>query len=302
MYGTAMMGLLGGSGNGSLFKVTPYTGNGSTQSIVTGQNTVVSSLIWAHPTSTAGYNHSIIDSVRGVQNTLNANDTSAETVTSGSVTAFNNNGFTVGNSAEWNLNAASIIAFSWLEQAGYFDVAGWTGNDTNRTITVNGTTKLALVKRRSGTSTGWRVYHSSLGNTKYLELNSGEPSASSSSMWNSTSPTSTTFALGTSSDVNASGDTYIGYFFQESAGNSKFGTYSGTTTINTGLASISAFLVKRTDDVGDWYFFYNNGGTWYHVKPNSTAARATGLISVSSGDVTLSGAASSGNGIYAAWR
>jgi hypothetical protein len=60
-------------------------------------------------------------------------------------------------------------------------------------------------------------------------------------------------------------------------------------------------MVKRTDSTGDWYMFYESGGTWYHIKPNTTDARATGLISVSGGDVTLSGAASSGNGIYAAW-
>jgi hypothetical protein len=92
------------------------------------------------------------------------------------------------------------------------------------------------------------------------------------------------------------------YLFAEKSAYSKFGTYTGTTTISTGLTEVNAVLVKRTDAAGDWYLFYYDGGTWYHVKPNDTAARATGLISVSNGDVTLSGAASSGNGIYAAWR
>ena len=283
-----------------LFAVTPYTGNGSTQSIVTGQNLSGGGLVWGKETGATG-NHELGDSIRGANKQLYPNLTNAENSLA-SITAYNSNGFSVGTGDGLNANGDSIVAFSWLEQAGYMDVVTYTGNGSGagqsvaHNLTV--TPSFIILKNRTNAQE-WPVYHSSLGAGNKIVLNT--TAAASASAFFGTQ-TSSNLVLGSGSgEINAAANNYVAYLFAEKAGKSKFGAQSGTTTINTGLPSIKAVLKKRTDSTGDWYLFYNDGGTWYHVKTNTTDARATGLITVSGGDITFSGAASTGTGIYAAW-
>lgn len=293
-------------GSDRLFTVTQYTGNGSTQNIVTGLNLTAGGMVWAKETGSTG-NHEIGDSVRGANKQIYANLINAENSLA-SITAYNSDGFTVGTGDGLNASGDSLVAFSWLEDNTYFDVVTYTGNGSNRTVShgLSVAPKLILVKRRDSASTdGLIVYHASntgAPETDFLVLTDERATGDDNAYWNDTVPTSSVFSLGTAVDVNANSGTYVAYLFAEKAGHSKFGSYSGTTTITTGLPEINCFLVKRTDAVGDWYLFYQGGGTWYYIKPNSTAAQVSGLISVSGGDVTLSGLAAAGSGIYAAWR
>jgi hypothetical protein len=103
----------------------------------------------------------------------------------------------------------------------------------------------------------WAVYSSSLANTQYMVLNSTAAAATGATRWNSTTPTSTVFSVGTDNSVNANGTTYVAYLFATVAGVSKVGSYTGTgatLTVNCGFTSGTRFvLIKRTDLVGDWY-------------------------------------------------
>lgn len=285
-----------------LFAATPYTGNGATQSIVTGQDlSGTGGAVWLKKTGTTS-NHLIFDTTRGANKNIFSNSSAGEATETQHLNSFGSNGFTLGTSSNVNGSGQANIAFSWLEQAGYMDVVTYTGNGSGagqsvaHNLTV--TPSFIILKNRTNAQE-WPVYHSSLGAGNKIVLNT--TAAASASAFFGTQ-TSSNLVLGSGSgEINAAANNYVAYLFAEKAGKSKFGAQSGTTTINTGLPSIKAVLKKRTDSTGDWYLFYNDGGTWYHVKTNTTDARATGLITVSGGDITFSGAASTGTGIYAAW-
>jgi hypothetical protein len=91
------------------------------------------------------------------------------------------------------------------------------------------------------------------------------------------------FSLGTSIRANQSGTTYVAYLFATCPGVSKVGSYTGTgttQTINCGFTGGARFvLIKRTDDIGDWYVWDSARGIVAGNDPylllNSTAAEVT---------------------------
>lgn len=287
---------------GGLITVTSYSGDSGTQQVTTGQDLQGGGLAWIKDTSTTE-NHFLFDTeIEPSDKYLQPNLTSAEQ--SGDLMDFTANGLSVKSTAV-NNTGRDYVCLSWLVEAGYLDIVTYTGNATNRTISHNlgEEPKMMIVKNRTDVDP-WAVYHANNTAepaTEYLSLNTSEATADDDTYWNDTAPTSSVFSVGTGK-TNGGSKTMVAYLFAEKSGASNFGAYSGTTTINTGLGSLSAFLVKRTDAAGTWYLFYNDGGTWYHIEPNSTAARATGLVSVAGGDITLSGDAALGNGVYAAWK
>jgi hypothetical protein len=126
-----------------------------------------------------------------------------------------------------------------------------------------------IVKRTDVGTTDWQVYHRSLANTQYMLLNTRDPVATGTTRWNSTTPTSTTFRLGTDASVNASGGTYVAYLFAHNAGGFGLsgtdnviscGSYAGNGS-TTGPVITLGFepqwvMVRRTTDVGaDWEMF-----------------------------------------------
>jgi hypothetical protein len=280
MYGTAMMGLLGGgSGGGNLFAATSYVGNGSTQSIVTGQNQSAGVLDWIKETNSTAA-HNLFDTSRGALNTLQSNSANAENNLTGSLTAFNSNGFSVGNNGTINQLSDTYVAFSWLEQAGYMDIVTYTGNGTtprNISHSLAATPKLIAIKQRSD-SGSWVVGHESATWTKWGQLQDTAAFQNATSEWNNTAPTSSVFTVGNSPDVNYNGGTYVAYLFAEKAGKSKFGSYTGNNTTQslTGFGfAPKAVLAKSTSLSEDWYLMYKDGTSTYFLRPNTSEARGT---------------------------
>jgi hypothetical protein len=165
---------------------------------------------------------------------------------------------------------------------GFFDEVCYTGTGSNRTVTHNlaAVPELMFVKRRSADD-AWAVYFGDP--TDYLRLNDPQAAVDEISRWNDTAPTSTVFTVGTDTEVNTSGITYVNYLFATCPGVSKVGTYTGTGTtqvINCGFTAGSRFvLIKRTDDTGDWYVWDSARGIVAGDDPylllNSTAAEVT---------------------------
>ena len=172
-----------------------------------------------------------------------------------------------------------------------FSISQWVGTGSNATIGhgLGVTPKCFIVKKTSGTS-AWSVYHESVGNTKFLNLNgTGEPTTGST-VWNNTSPTSSVFSVGTADNGNASGATYIGYFFAEIQGYSKFASYVGNGSndgsfIYTGFKP--AFVLIRGTELPagvDWYIFdskregYNLNDT--ELQPNNSGIESTDQTSI----------------------
>ena len=207
------------------------------------------------------------------------------------------NGFGCGNDLAASLNWSTLtqVANAFRRAPGFFDVVCDTGTGATHTVAHGLTVVPELMIRKSRSGTGsWGVYSQTLGNGNFLELGSTNASASTT-IWDSTSPTSSVFTIATNfAFANASGTTYVTYLFATKAGISKVGSYTGnggTQTINMGFSSgCRFFLCKRTDSTGDWFIWSSatgiSSGNDPHLSLNSTAAEVTTDDSV---DVDASG-------------
>jgi len=252
----------------------------------------------------ANASHAIQDAVRGNDKTLRSNTTGAE-YTNTFFSSFDTDGFTV-TSAESDVNASAGTYVSWnwrgngsgssntdgsitstvsANTTSGFSVVRWTGTGSNATIGhgLGVTPKCFIVKKTSDTS-AWSMYHESVGNTAFMTLNSDAASTASSTVWNNTSPTSSVFSVGTADNGNASGATYIGYFFAEKTGHCKIGEYIGNGStwgpfINCGFRP-AFIMIKRHSNTGSWLILDNKRDPINQMDkglfPHLTNAEATG--------------------------
>ncbi len=138
-----------------------------------------------------------------------------------------------------------------------FSIVKYTGTGSAATIGhgLGVAPKMIIVKGRN-TAIEWLVYHTSLGATQYITLNTTGAAASAASAWNNTAPTSTVFSVLSAGSTNFSGTTYVAYCWAAIPGFSAFGSYTGNGStdgpfIFTGFRP--AFIMfKRTNDVSDW--------------------------------------------------
>jgi hypothetical protein len=212
-----------------VFQTWLYTGTGAAQTITNGIDlSTKGGLVWMKGRSGAT-NHALYDTARGTTKDLVSNSTAAETTQSTGLTAFGTTGFTIGALAKLNTSSATYASWTFRKQPKFFDVVTYTGTSANRTIAHSlGSVPGCIIVKRTDTSADWQVYHRSNANTEYMVLNSTAAKATGTTRWNSTTPTSTEFSLGTDTTVNASGGTYVAYLFAHDAGG--FGA-SGTDNV-----------------------------------------------------------------------
>lgn len=247
---------------GSLYMNTKlYTGNGSAGNAQTGVG-FQPDLVWLKERNGTEY-HNWYDVVRGVTKRLVSNLSSAQTTISG-LTSFNSDGFTVGAADTANTNSNTYVAWNWKETAtAGFDIVGYTGDgNAGRTVAHNlsAVPEMIIVKRYNDGTASWMVYHQSLGNTKYLSLDT-TAAEDTLAAWNDTTPTSSLFSVGSDQRVNASGASYIAYVFAEVKGFSKFGSYAANEDTNgpmiyTGFKP-AFVLIKQSNLTRDWFMFDN---------------------------------------------
>ena len=283
------------------FNTKLYTGNGSTNNI-TGVG-FQPDWVWIKGRSYVD-GHKSYDAVRGVSRDLTNNDTAAEGTTANGLTAFDSDGFTLGDWSNVNRNSETHVAWNWkangsgsantdgsisstvsANTTSGFSIAQWTGTGSNATIGhgLGVTPKCFIVKKTSGTS-AWSVYHETVGNTKFMTLNATSDPTTSSTVFNNTSPTSSVFSVGTADNGNASGATYIGYFFAEKTGYSKFGSYTGNGNVDgafvyTGFKP-AVLIVKTYTTNGGWQIYDSkrntSNPTSKFLVPSSNVAEASG--------------------------
>jgi hypothetical protein len=242
--------------------------------------------------SQAGYPGVFVDRLRGAFRQLPSPTTDAETFGADTVTSFNINGISLGADGTWgNFNYTSATYVNWfLKRApSFFDEVCYTGTGGNRTIAHNlGVVPEMMIVRRRNSTGDWQVYAGS--GTEYLVLNTTAARVTgNSNRWNSTTPTSSVFSLGTDATVNASGGTYVAYLFASCPGVSKVGSYTGngsSQTIDCGFTSGARFiLIKRTNSTGDWYAWDSARGIVSGAEPylriNRALNEVTGLDYIS---------------------
>ena len=273
------------------FNTKLYTGNNSTQSI-TGLG-FKPDFVWFKNYGTDSTDHAIFDIVRGVTKEIRPNKTDYEDTASNGLTSFDRDGFSIG---DWSvINASSASMVSWNLKAGQsqgssntdgsinttytsvnttakFSISKWTGTGSAGTIGhgLGAVPGLILMKRLSNSAAGWLVYHQSEGAGKYIRLNSNARNQSDTNIFNNTAPTSSVFSVGTDTDNNGSGETYVAYCFAPVVGFSSMGLYQGNGNDNgpfiyTGGFKPAFVLLKELESTSSWFLLdhkrsQTNGG------------------------------------------
>ena len=281
------------------FAATTYTGTGATLTVANTVNTVnfQPDFVWVKGRSGVT-DHALYDSVRGTTKQLESNTTTAETTEATGLTAFGSTGFTVGALAQMNTNAATYVGWQWkasgttvsntsgsitstvsVNPTAGFSIVTYTGTGANATVGhgLGIAPKMVIVKGRS-IGNAWGVWQTALAGTEYLILNTTAAKATAATLWNSTTPTSSVFSLGTDATVNNSTSTYVAYCFSEIAGFSKFGSYTGNGSadgpfVYTGFRP-RYVCVKRSNSTGGWTILDSSRDT-YNVASNYLFAETT---------------------------
>ena len=287
---------------GKYFNTVLYTGTGSSLG-VTGVG-FQPDWVWIKSRS-AATDHGLYDAVRGVQNQLESNTTTAETTETTGLTAFNTDGFTVGALAQLNTSTATYVAWNWkangagsTNNAGSiqstvsanttagFSIVTYTGT-TNGTVGHGLGVAPSLIIVKSLGSQNWFIYHISNGATKYMTF-STDAATTNSGSWNDTAPTSAVFTTG--SFFN--GNSMVAYCFAAVAGYSAFGSYTGNGS-SDGVFVYLGFrarylMIKRTDGLGGWVLLdtardpYNDVDNYLYADSSAANAGSSNVLDINS--------------------
>lgn len=160
----------------------------------------------------------------------------------------------------YNYSSPLWIGYEWRRVPSFFDVVCYVGTGSARTVTHNlGVAPEMMWVKNRNSAYSWSVYHSGIGATKYLTLNTDVAPTTNAEAWNDTAPTSSVFTVKDDGRVNLSNGNFIAYLFATVAGISKVGSYTGTggdLNVDCGFSAGARFvLIKRTDASGDWYVY-----------------------------------------------
>ena len=253
------------------FQTKLYTGQASSQGDGTttaitfdGDEDMAPNLIWIKNRDGTDW-HDVTDSVRGVAKSIFPNNDDAEEAAATSVTAIGSDGFTVGSSDQVNDASDKYVAWCWKESADAgFDILTFEGNSTDDTDISHNLSAVPhfMIVRNFDADKEWCVYHhknTSAPETDQLVLNTNAATTDSDDKWSDEAPTSSVFTVGDSSQLNASGNTSIGYLWSEKQGFSKFGSYTGNgnadgTFVYTGFRP-AMVIIKVTSTTSSWRIY-----------------------------------------------
>jgi len=306
-----------------VFSTWLYTGTGAVQTITNGIDLAgKGGLVWTKVRSADS--HNLQDTARGATLKLSTDLVSGQLTQANSLTSFSSNGYSLGSDANAQVNGSTKTYVSWTfrEQPKFFDIVTYTGTGANRTITHNlGSVPGCIIVKRTDTSGNWQVYHRSLANTQYMVLNNTAAVATGATRWNSTTPTSSVFSIGTDTTVNASGGTYVAYIFAHDAGG--FGNAGTDNVISCGSFTSTGsalsvnlgyepqwLLFRPSSAASNWNlvdnmrgFQVDRSGATVGLQPNTNAAEAAlGLVGPTSTGFTFDNGGSGDTIIYIAIR
>jgi hypothetical protein len=300
-----------------VFSTWLYTGTSATQTITNGINLSGSGgLVWIKPRDSA-LGHNFFDTIRGPLMRMQSDNTDASTTVNNSLTGFTSSGFTLGSAGGVNNNGTSFASWTFREQPNFFDVVTYTGTGANQNIAHNlGSVPGMILVKRTDTAADWQVYHRSNANTQYQVLNSTAAVATGTTRWNSTTPTSSVFTVGTDATVNASGGTYVAYLFAHDTASTGIIQCGSFTADGSGNATVSLgwepqwVTIKNSGSSGNWItadnmrgFPVGTTGSVY-LAPNLAAVEANlgGIIQPTSTGFSGNSFAAGATIIYIAIR
>jgi len=266
------------------FQPKIYTGSTSAQDITfSGNSDLPPDWLWFKARSAS--DHFVFDKLRGVLKTISTNDRNAEVSSTGSMTAFGTNGFSLGDGGSDNdingVDGTNYVVWGWAangsgssNEDGSINTTATSANTTAgfsiNTYTGTGSAgatvghglgvkpSVVLIKCFGVGSTHWIINDWSGDYSNKLKLNETEAASSSSGFV--TAASSTTFTLGTDTDVNGSIRTYVAYCFAEIPGYSSISSYVGNGSadgpmIFTGMAPAFIIVKRAVGGTGNWDMF-----------------------------------------------
>jgi hypothetical protein len=274
-----------------------YSGTGSSQDI-TGYN-FSPDFAWIKNRNSTGH-HSLFDTVRGATKIIYSNLTNAENTIASSLSAFNNNGFTVVSDNDVNGSSRTYAAWAWdagtstvtnndgsiasqvrANPSAGFSIVTYTGTGASNATVGHGlnTTPSLLIHKYLNKTENWDTWVTGLTADQYLALSTTGGTTTYSGHWGSL-PTSSVFGV-SGSRTNAV-NTKVTYCFAPVEGYSSMGSYVGNGSadgvfIYTGFAP-SWLLFKRSDSTSDWSIYdtardpHNVAGD--KLEPNTSDAES----------------------------
>ena len=258
------------------FNTLLYTGTGA-ENAQTGVG-FQPDLTWLKRRNGVG-SHRLFDAVRGATKAIYPDATLAESTDAQSLKSFDSDGFTLGTDGATNGSGNTYANWNWLGANGTaantdgtitstvsanttagFSIATWSGTGSNGSIGHGlGGVDCMIIKDLSNVRDFYFWQKTMAYNTR-LELNNTE--AFTTGTDNMTAlPDATKINMAVSTQNNGSGNNYVGYFFQEKQGYSKFGSYTGNgnadgTFIYTGFKP--AFVMMKCTDLARSWQMHNN--------------------------------------------
>ena len=262
------------------FQPKIYTGSTSAQDITfSGNSDLPPDWLWFKARSAS--DHFVFDRLRGVLKTISTNDKTAEVTSTGSMTAFGADGFSLGDGGSDNdingVDGTNYVVWGWAaygsgssnedgsinttatsaNTTAGFSISTFTGTGSGATVGhgLGAKPSVVLVKCFGTASTHWIINDWSGDYSNKLKLNENEAASSSSGFV--TAASSTTFTLGTDTDVNGSSRTYVAYCFAEIPGYSKISSYTGNNNADgpfvfTDFAPAYVLWKNRTTAGNHW--------------------------------------------------
>jgi|14BtaG_2_1085337.scaffolds.fasta_scaffold04200_2 hypothetical protein len=279
-----------------VFSTYLYTGNGSTQTITNGIDLDgEGGMVWIKQ-RTGSESHNLFDTDRTGNFYLLSDATNGNTnaATANRAISFNSEGFSLlGSDTMNNGSGQDYTSWAFRKQPGFFDVVTWTGDGVSgRAIShsLGSAPGMIIIKRTSG-SDNWNVWHRSLSNpqTKRLYLNASYAEQNQSTpvgQFGGQAPTSTEFYVGSQTEVNYNGQTYVAYLFAHD--DQRFGTDSDESIIKCGTYTGNPvtvdlgwepqwILLKKTTGGNNWFLYdtmrgWQTSGTGSYLQADATAA------------------------------
>ena len=237
----------------------------------------VSGLVWIKNRDVARVHH-LYDSSRGQGNRLVPNDTNDENYVTSGLFKFLKGGCAVGDSTTVNESGKSMVAWNWTANGA--TTASNTDGSISSTVQANTTAGFSIVEftgtaaaatvghglssapewivcKNLEDTASWAVYHKDMSSAAYtLFLNTTAAQTSTSTMWNSTAPTSSVINVGANYASNGSSQKMVHYCWHSVDGFSKFGSYKGNGS-SDGAFVYTGFkprwiMFKRTDSTSSW--------------------------------------------------
>ena len=232
------------------FQPVLYTGTTGAQDITfSGNSDLAPDWLWFKARSAAS-NHFLFDKVRGALEKVESDRNAAEATSTGSMTAFGTDGFSLGDGGSANdingVSGTTYVAWGWAANGSGssnedgtintiktsanttsgFSVLTYTGNGSdNQTLGHGlGIAPKMIFSKRTDTTGNWTMYHDAVGINKVMYLNLSNLPASNTEQYRAT-PSSSVYTVGVGGDINASGGSYVAYCFAEVEGFSKMGSY-----------------------------------------------------------------------------